>query len=691
MKHITRFFFVAIAVLSAAACYNKEIGSPDSQDPQSSDLRITANIIQTRVSYSDSWDTGKLNLEWQIGDILFGYIGGDAEATVTLKVTDVEDGTAVLEADSNADLAKLSRAPSGTVVDLIYTGAAPDLNKLESGEYTVDMTTQSPTGKIPACMHARAQIMDKTLDFHFVNDCAIIEIFGITGIKDDSSFIGDSQTLNSIQITNLVLTGKYTLGPDGLTFEGTDDGLVESQSISLGSPWTVTKAGKVCYNGSQESVPVLIAAAPNSVQKDIRVSATTSQKSFEFTYQNKSFASGVCYVIQCKETVASVDDEYFVTVTDAFNRAKQLFVDGETNPTVVLLKDCGIAGRDIDGHSIVGQSSPINVEGYDATFDLDGHVLTFAGDSECFDVAKNSKLVITDSKSKTDNPGMIFSDTVNYYDVDDDDNGCDLVWNRGTLIIKDAVLLHNQNMCAVVNMSGATLTVNGGKLISAHYTAIYSGGGTVNISGGFIESRDKYETISVLDGTVCTISGGVICSRGDCPTIGCRSLSSNISKLTIKWPDGIAPASPSEDSKHEPLIYAAAPSTTENPYYGYSNAPISAYYANQSNTAVVSLQGGYLISNQSSNMKAFYVGNNSSTNTYNLDYTNFGGFYSNKGMFLKSGSTNTTADLSGTNGFLIKAGSPPVRLYATSQSNSGFTMPLINEDSGDLYYMDNKK
>lgn len=490
MKHITRYFFLAIAFLFVAACYNEDIESPISLDPKSSDLRITANIIQTRVIYSDSWETRELYQEWETGDFLFGYVGGDKNTTVALKVNEIdEDGIAIL-VPRDEDIVKLTSAMTGTFVDLIYTGTEPDFEMLESGVYTVDMTNQSPNGVIPACMHARARITkiddSRVLDFHFQNDCAIIEILGITGVKDDSSFSGDSQTLNSIQITNLVLTGKYTLGQNGLTFEGTDDGLVESQSISLGNPWTVTKEGRVCYENSPK--PVLIAAVPNSVQNNILVSATTIQNSFGFTYQNKSFTSGVCYVIHCKETVASVGGEYFVTVTDAFNRAKQLYDGVEDNPTVALLKDCGLAGRDIDGRPIVGQSSPINIDGYNVNFDLNGCKLTLAG-GECFYVNYDEAEDQSSGRSNTfsikdsQGGGTITSSSTAH-----------VIENYGEVSISGGKLQHNFDWCAVRNYG--ILTVDSGELSSKSWYSVHNEG-SMTVNGGTIISTERNAIYSV--------------------------------------------------------------------------------------------------------------------------------------------------------------------------------------------------
>lgn len=698
----------AFAFISAAACYNNEIENPDNpQNPEQSGLRITATMAKTRVNYGNETDAQLLPV-WEPNDILFGfYVGGDGQIqnfilTVIGIGTNDGNSTATLgfvEGNENG----LANQPVTTPVYLIYTGknganSITDADKFTSDGFPVDLTSQD-LGRIPVCMSATATIGGtddaKTLSFDFAYDCAVLKIESLTGIAEDSGLTGNlTLPLSSLTISNLILGGTYSFSNGSFEFTPNDN-VTEAKTFDLsGGDWTIDKSGSV---GSQSGKKILIAVAPNSNDAEIIVTAEAGaqgqEKTFSYSYGTRSLVSGTCYVAKAKPVVAKTEDgQYFTSVSAAFDHASTLYITAYNtaeNNIVTLLRDCGIAGVDASYIPITGCTASIDVDGYKATFDLNGHTLTFAGSSEYINVAKNSKLVITDSKSNSDNPGKIYSNTVDYYDEDDDGNGRDLVWNKGELIIEDAVLWHNQDMCAVVNTDEGILTVNGGKLISAHYTAIYSDGGKIDIYGGFIESRDEYETIRVLDGTVCTISGGVICSRGDSPTIGCRSSSPNISKLTIKWPDGIAPASPSEDLRHEPLIYAAAPNASQ--YYGYNNVPINAFNADDgqgANTAKVNLQGGYLISNQ--DLLTFYSGDGGTTNDYyNLDfYNNDVGFYSNKEMITFNGSSNGNKKdfYNKGNGCTIKKGSPPVIVKAES-AGSGFKMPLINEDSGDLWYI----
>lgn len=711
MKYIIRLFVGMVVFLAATSCHTSEIDNPDNTkpngQPSDSELSITASIIQTRVTYSDSGD--KLNQQWAVGDVLFGYIGGEAkeENRVSFTVSSVDPTTHIATLDAGSYKSTLLSSVD-KVVDLVYTGQEQPYQA--DGSVNVTMSSQSANGKIPACMHSRATVTKEnnviSLKFKFYNDCAIFEIVSLTGVNEEN--LSGSLQLTSIEATNLYQEGKYTLGENGFEFAGVEERM-GNVSLTLGGDWHVNTDGTITDGTTSRALIAVVPIAEDD-KKDIKFTSTTNtSQDFSFDYGAHKLDAGVCYVIGAKPVVAKTEDgQYFTSVSAAFDHASTLVSTfGEYNKVTLVNELIYGLNEDDVAHAPTNYDPTIIDINYSVILDLNGCTLSL----DCLEDEADDDTFLRPFDSYYGGGFCVWTNGTLTI-IDEEDCGyidscseCPIIENSGTVNIEGGNLFHWYRHHDNVIYSTGDLNVSGGNLYAFASPAVILDGTDAEgiITGGLIENDNdngsdvvltSYETIQVLDGADCTISGGVIHSYGDSPTIGCRSVSPNISSLTITWPTS------QDDTKtdkeygeyiHEPLIYAAAPSTTENPYYGYSNVPISAYYANKSNTAVVSLQGGYLISNQSSNMKAFYAGNNSSANTYNLDYTNFGGFYSNKGMFLKSGSTNATADLSGTNGFLIKTGSPPVRLYATSQSNSGFTMPLIYEDSGDLYYMDNKK
>lgn len=506
MKLIYRLLASVLVLFTAAACYNEEIENPDDSrypdQPQMSELRITASIVKTRVSYSDAVETDDLILSWQKGDILFGYIGQIKSNTVTLTVDEVDEGgVASLKAEGE-NLTKLLATTDGDFVDLIYTGSAPNSEALASETYIVDMTTQTPNGKIPACMHARGIVKEsngsKSLNFNFQNDCAIIEILGVTGPREDEEFSGGP--LTSISITNLPLAGNYSYSAaNGFSFVGTNAVSEITLDDVLGSGWTIGSDGRISNTDSGKRILIAVAPCSSAHEQGIKISAVTATKTFEHTYFGKIFEHDICYVIHDKDVVARVGNEYFTTVTDAFNKANIVYnTPGNTiTPTVVLLRDCGLAGVNKDGTSSIYGQIPISIDSYDVTFDLNGHTLTLAK-NEHFDVSSGKKFIIKDSSDPS--TGLIQS---NYTDGD----GYHIIYNNGIVTIDGGQLRHNFDWSVVDN--DGELYVNDGVLFSDDWHTIQNGG-TVLIEGGTVYSR--YHNAISDYGTSLIINGGELYS-----------------------------------------------------------------------------------------------------------------------------------------------------------------------------------
>lgn len=673
MKNIYRFFVSALVLFAfTVACNPPEINEPDNpSNPEQTGYTITASIVQTRVSYDDSTDGEKLEQKWEENDILFGFYGKEISKKIIFKVSSVNGGVATLDpVDGWEGEDGLGKAADGTEVNLVYTGA--NYNSIEEFDFSkglfVDMSSQT-IGRIPACMHSKASLEEdngnKSIDFKFINDCAIIEISGLSGIKEQ---VTGSSTISSIAVTNLLLEGTYSYqidedsGKGELVFVGGEN-TTSSHSITLGDGWSVDEDG---FINNTDGNLLLIAAAPNSDAKEINVTAAISgMGSYTYSYGDKSLQAGNCYVINAAPIVAKVKqgsspEVLFATVYEAFNYAEGLeSTDGDI--TVTLLKDCGL-GRHIAPGDVIDPLTVVIF--YKVSFDLNGHVLTLSGDyqeddnedttydkSECFNVYSDDEtrgeLTIKDSSPYQ--TGAIISESNTH-----------LIKNSGDVIINGGTVKHNADWSAVRNYEGAVLTVNGGELYSDSWRTIHDEGGTVivndgkvssrtssaiysdeegtvEISGGFISNASEiYEAIQIYGGAQCTISGGVIFSENT-STIFCGSVdkgddASDASVLTITWPEKrndegeIEYDQTSGVANHEPLIYSKSSGY-------YSIAPITTYLRNEggitrNNTAQVLIQGGYLFTHNSEGI--IYVDDDVNINAFtNLQFSSCGKFYAN--------------------------------------------------------------
>lgn len=756
MKNIYRFFVSALVLFAfTVACNPPEINEPDNpSNPEQTGYTITASIVQTRVSYDDSTDGEKLEQKWEENDILFGFYGGDISKKIIFKVSSVNGGVATLDpVDGWEGEDGLGNAADETEVNLVYTGA--NINSIEEFDFSkglsVDMSSQS-INRIPACMHSKASLEEdngnKSIDFKFINDCAIIEISGLSGIKEQEKVSGSS-TISSIAVTNLLLEGTYSYqidedsGKGELVFVGGKN-TTSSHSITLGDGWSVDEDGDI--NNTAGNL-LLIAAAPNSDAKEINVTATISGMApCTYSYGEKSLQAGNCYVINAAPVVATVEQgsssQVFATVYEAFCYAEGL-EQNNGDITVTLLRDCGL-GRHFDPGVDI---DPLSVYiWYKVSLDLNGHVLTLSGDyqeddNEDTTYDKSESFFVTSENSDYETRGELTIKDSSPYQTGAiiSESNTHLILNSGDVIINDGTVKHNADWCAVRNYQKSTLVVNGGVLYSGGYfaidnrdasvtinkgnissgyavinndgkltinggtissessyniiensdslkinggtvyssganSAIMSDGGTVYISGGVISNSSSIaETIQILNGAECTISGGVIYSEGDIPTIGCRSEDSvNLSKLTVTWPNDKQPTELSAGTG--PIIYAKGATQDKA-------APISTENSEDCHEAVVKIKGGYLLS---SNV-VFYI--NDEKEIINLDLNEFGGFYSNVYKIRKDGDAGGTAeslfyDLTSSGGAEI--GGKFFRADSES-GGSGFYMPIFEEYTGFLY------
>lgn len=541
MRTINRLFAAALVLFAAAACYNKEIEAPDNQQdpvkPLSSEVKLVAKIPQTRVTYTST--STQLTQAWKEGDVVFGFYG-DNDKQVVLTVGEPVDGSAPLTpAEGYEDfITELAADGIGLQVALVYTGSTDASELDESGKsITVNMSVQSTNQQIPACMHANGCTSEdgETFVFNFANDCAILEIVGITGVSETvGTWTNKKLGLASVSVSgvNTSLAYSYAEGVLSLsepTTPSSTDVISFSESLYLDSNGNI-----VNFDGKASSI--LMAVPANTDLTSITVSAGVFSSSY--TLSSSGLTKGKCYVVKAQDVVAKTEDGlYFKTVTGAFDHAADLSEDssGKYNTAakniVTLVRDCGLAGINSDGSSAVGGSSPLVINEYDVTLDLNGHVLTLAGKKDFFvvngeydnikdDYVQKSQtiintFIINDFKGK--NADGKYDGKIYYLSDDEEEDNCELdgtymINNLGNLQIDGGTIWHNDDWSVVSNYASGELTINGGTLHSESYVTIYNDG-TVTINNGTISVGDECEYDVISNNNILTVNDGTISSE----------------------------------------------------------------------------------------------------------------------------------------------------------------------------------
>ena len=350
--------------------------------------------------------------------------------------------------------------------------------------------------------------------------------------------------------------------------------------------------------------------------------------------------------------------------------------------------------------------------------EVSGGYLYSSSSNECFTVENYSVLTVEDETipslkisggkieseyysaiyNEEETSAQISGGTIEVHGNDAIDNYGELTIGEKNSTAPKSIMISSNSIYS----NTPTIYCSVGGTLNVYYGTIKNtgGGGAIELNnkangyvyGGVISNNSNYvETIRILNGAECTISGGVIYSEGDIPTIACRSTgkgedASESSTLTVKWP-GSAPSNPALETG--PIIYAKGAS---NP----NAAPISVEYPSSdvNSNAVVKINGGYLISSNG----VFFVNNEPGDLSYNLDLSNFGNFYSNAYKIRKDGdalgdSADLFYDLSPDNGYALATG---YKFRATKYKDydedtpstlfGGFDMPAeIGGSTGDLY------
>lgn len=568
MRNIFSFLTSALVLLAVTvACHPSEITNPDNPDPKGkSEITITASIIQTRVSY-DCSGLGEVKQHWEKNDILFGYYhqkdtDPSTSNQIVFQVERVDPGTGIATLKVLSPEDWIDNATDKTVVDLVYTGDVNNLPFSDSG-ISVDLSGQS-LDRVPGCMHAQAALQEdedgnKSLEFIFQNDCALIEIDSLTGIVES----GISGELISVKITNLLLGGSYSFSDGGeLVFVSDEESLYEEYTINL-SGWTVGNDGVI---SGPDRKKLLIAVAPNPDENEIDVTAKVSygpsEPSISYQYGERSLAGGLCYVISAQPVVAkTADGQCFKSVSAAFDHAEALSSQGynTASKNVVTLIKKEINGF---GEQTASQThmSSIDINSH-VTLDLNGCTLSLSG-AEGFnvnyiDLITPATFTITDSAPLDKDGkyvGTINSSSINPIII----NYGDVIIDGGKLYFTFSDKSYYERYCMIDN-AGGSLTIGNDSYLQVDGTTpnndvmyfLISSTGTLTVNSGSLKANDVLNTIGNLGGTV-TIHGGEVYSNGS------HAVNSEGGSITIDRLDNTVETSVYSNSYDYPAIYVTA-------------------------------------------------------------------------------------------------------------------------------------
>ena len=235
---------IAAAAMLAVSC-QKEI-APESSDNASTTGKLTATIVQTKVSYTE---TPELNLQpaWEVGDKIVGF--DESGSTYTFTVESVSAGTATLSADKEI---------TDGAYHLIYKSGAK-ASDISAKTLAIDYKNQAGDKTMPAVMLADGTVKNGSCEFAFTNAGAIIGISAVNGIPSGSAISKitvEGENLSAAAVTldgsTLKLTAT-TAAPDAI-------------STATLSGITTTDA-----NGTLSS-PVFIAVPAGAVIKKVSAS-----------------------------------------------------------------------------------------------------------------------------------------------------------------------------------------------------------------------------------------------------------------------------------------------------------------------------------------------------------------------------------------------------------------------------------
>lgn len=557
MKIISKFILFFLIVVAVSACNTKEIDNPDNQNPDKSlvsDIKLTANIMQTRVNYSVNG--GLLTQCWAEGDVIYGFYGSGTGSKVILTVEEVVDGIATLKPESGyegfvAALKNQIKTQEDIILPfgLVYTGVvdAPDEDVLftDKGKINVLLSKQD-IGQIPACLQSvtykiiPGKSEEKIVQFIFSNECAILEIESLTGIAEDAEITeGSFMELSSIKVSSSEdynpLYNHIEFSYNGGLQSSSESSDYYNKFVAVSStterPLRVDDKGNI-VDGQGNKSCIRIAVYP---QGDVilKVTATPSDGEDPFISEYEGTLSpGNCYIISSKDVVAKTEDGlYFTSVSAAFDHAAVLAETLGNDNTVTLVKDY-INGLNEDvAHEVGDYPATIIYIDYPVSLDLNGCTLSLDCDGDLcewdsfysggFEVESGGTLTIDDSgdsgcidsgsrKNDKGFPIITNSGTVNI--VSGELNHWEagqVIYNTGVLNIfdggiqsfynpEDEAELGNYSPIPAIDNFSKNLTISGGE-ISGYYALRNNYNAKASITGGTFDSTDDSAVVNYGD------------------------------------------------------------------------------------------------------------------------------------------------------------------------------------------------
>lgn len=172
-----------VAVCSCAKEFATDI------TPDGDDLKIYAELTDTKVSFVEDGVSHKLKGSWETGDVVIGLKDDGTAASFTVESVDEKTGVASL---------KQTTSVSFEAGDAVYGIFCPGktASDIASGTLSVDFSEQ-PADVLPVLMVAESEVSgERTLTFSFRN------LTGVVGIVNP-----DVATSSSREVTDVIVSG----------------------------------------------------------------------------------------------------------------------------------------------------------------------------------------------------------------------------------------------------------------------------------------------------------------------------------------------------------------------------------------------------------------------------------------------------------------------------------------------------
>lgn len=318
-------------------------------------------------------------------------------------------------------------------------------------------------------------------------------------------------------------------------------------------------------------------------------------------------------------------DNYFAIENDGKviiekgNISSNYYLDVTDNGVVInngeLIINGGIISSSQDEANIIYNESTLTIN--------DGIVYSNVG-----------KAIYNQNGSVNINGGTIYSINSNaIFSINDSDNsltitiveeGKDLTACNPQIYTNKEAAIHVQNL----GESSTNFNMRNGLVYSSDGAIILQNNVSGTISGGLIDSKGQC-ALTVGNGSNITISGGTFLSRAvNQPAIRVYSTENTCpSSFIMEWPKG------KDWQGTEPLLYSECT----------SKACLAAdRYSSENNYSQLKISGGYLYSNY----QEFYYEDHENSDVL-LNFTDFGGFYSNRCQLFYLNSTHYLYNESG--------------------------------------------